>query len=216
MKLALIIIAVTSLFAFILFSYTTQQSSDIQLGMPWQVVVHDVDHSEVFGIVLNETSLQQAIETVGQLDSVALYQNDLGIFSLEVFFGKVSNGPLSARLIANLSADQEYLQKLSSGLKNPGRADNGSLKWVLNSEQLSLQQQLTLASLTFVPDYGGMDEAYIVQRFGPPKQRKMIDETSEFWFFPELGVRILVDKKGREIFEYVAPSQFSTVSGEQL
>ena len=182
--------------------------------MPWQVTVHDAEHSEVFGIVLNQTRLQQAVQQYKQLESIALYQNKAGQFNLEAYFGKLSFGPLSARLIANLHADQQELENISQSTAKRTTTENGSIKWILSTEQQAAQQQRPISALTFIPDYKGFDEAYLVQRFGEPAQRKAIDENSEFWFYPEPGVRILVDKEGREVFEYTSPAQFATLAGE--
>lgn len=216
MKLAFIIIGAVAALAFVFILLTGQKQGVQQsVGMPWQVLVHDQHHSEVFGIVLNKSRLSQAIERFNQLESIALYKNSSGQFSLEAYFGKVSIGPLSARLIANLQANQQELDQISRQTIKHTTTEDGSMKWILSSEQQLAQQKRMISALTFIPDYSGMDEVYLLQRFGQPARRKMIDENSEYWFYPEPGVRILVDTEGREVFEYTTPAQFATLAGEQ-
>ena len=215
MKLALIIIAAVSLLAFILLFFTAPPTKHAQPDMPWQVVVHDPGHSEVFDIVLNKTTLQQAVNRFGQLEDVALYQSSAGAYNLEAYFGKVLIGPLSARVIVNLQAPEQEMASLAQNTSKRTSTENGSLKWILSPGQRQQQLLRKVTSLTFIPGYGGMDAAYLEQRFGAPQARNKVDEHSELWLYPHLGVRILLDTEGKEVFEYVAPGQFSTLLGDK-
>ena len=215
MKLALIIVSVVSLLSLLGFLFTVEKPSGEPVDMPWQVTVHDAGHSEVFGIVLNRTSLEQARRQFGKLDGIALYRDQQGRYSLEAYFGKVSLGSFSARIIANLAATQDELEKLTEHTVKRVKTDDGSLKWTLIDQKQSEQGLRRIQSLTYIPSYSGMDGAFIEQRFGQPEQRETVDETTQLWFYPELGVRIMIDSDGREIFEYTAPDQFTKILGGQ-
>lgn len=210
MKLALIIIVVISLLAAALFYFTTDRTSEIQVNLPWQVTVHDPLHSEVFGIALNKTTLDQARNLYGESDGLALFLNSQGHYSLEAYFGKVNAGPFSARIIFNLKAPQQELEKLTEHARKRIKTQNDSIKWTLKAEKQFEQGRRIIQSLTYIPDYSGMDQDFILQRFGQPENRQKVDENSAVWFYPELGVRILVDSEGKEMFEYSAPAQFSS------
>ena len=215
MKLALIIVFLISLLTFAVFYFTAEKSAAEAADMPWQVTVHDPGHSEVFGIVFNQTTLDQARQQVGKLDGIALYRDPQGRYSLEAYFGKVSLGPFSARIIANLVAAQDELEKLTEHTVKRVKTDDGSLKWTLVDQKQSEQGLRQIQALTYIPSYSGMDGAFIEQRFGQPDQRQTIDETTQLWFYPELGVRIMLDSEGKEIFEYTAPEQFTKILGAQ-
>ena len=211
MKLALIIVFSTALVAFVLFFFTTDKNGqNVQHDMPWHVKVHDASHSEVFGIVLNKTSLEQARQQFGKLDGLALYQNTEGVYTLEAYFGNVTIGPFSARLIATLDASQAEMEQLTGHSVKRIKVDDGSLKWTLTGEKQVEQGLRSIRSLTYIPGYSGMDQEFILQRFGEPSQRKNVDETTEQWFYPRQGVRIMIDNDGKEMFEYLAPAQFTT------
>lgn len=215
MRLALIIVFTIGLLAFVLFYFTTDRSSEVnQVDLPWQVTVHDQYHSEVFGIVLNQTTLEQARQQFGQLDGLALFQNEQGEFSLEAYFGKVSIGPFSARLIANLDAPQAVLESLTEHSVKRVTTPRGSIRWTLTPQKQIEQGLRQIRTLTYIPGYSGMDATFIEQRFGIPGRRKSVDETTELWFYPELGVRIMLDTDGKEIFEYSAPGQFASSLGD--
>jgi hypothetical protein len=214
MRLALIIIAVTSLLAFILFYFTMEPARPGRAGdLPWQVRIPDPTHSEVFGLVLNTTTLEQARQHFGQLDGLALFQDKRGRYTLEAYFGKVSIGPFSARLIANLDASQQDLETMSQHSVQRTKTEQGGYKWILQSQQQSGQGFRKIRNLTYIPGYKGMDAKFLIERFGEPSSRKSVDDTTELWFYPERGIRIMLDKEGREVFEYAAPAQFNQLLG---
>lgn len=210
MKLALIIVSTISLLAIVLYYSTMEKSEEGAVSdMPWQVTVHDSRHSEVFGIVLNKTTLEQARQRFDKLDGIALFQNKQGKYSLEAYFGKVSIGPFGARLIANLDAPQEVLEGLTQHTIKRIKTKDGSYKWTLTAQKQVEQGLRKIRSLTYIPDYSGIDVDFILERFGQPDRRQKVDETTEILFYSEPGVRIMVDSEGKELFEYSAPAQFN-------
>lgn len=213
MKLALIIIASVSLVASVVFYFTTDRLSSEATDMPWHITVHDSNHVEVFGIVLNRTTLAQARDHFGKLDGVALFQNEQGEYSLEAYFGKLSIGPFSTRIIANLSASQGELESLTEHTIKRVTTKDGSQRWTLKSDKQLEQSLRAISSLSYIPVYSGMDQNFIREHFGEPESRKVVDETAQIWFYPKQGVKIMVDNDGKELFEYMAPAQFKITTG---
>ena len=182
--------------------------------MPWHITVRDANHVEVFGIVLNQTSLEQAREHFGQLEALALYQNASGVYSLEAYFGKVFMGRFTARIIANLEAGQDELEALTLQAIKRVKTEDGSDRWTLNPDQLQEQGLRKISTLSYIPDYSGLDGDFILQKFGEPASRLPVSETAQLWAYPDRGVRILIDSQGKEIFEYMTPVQFKLLEGE--
>jgi hypothetical protein len=214
MKLALRIIVIVSLVSFALFYFTMQKPSNEVLNLPWHVKVHDRQHSEVFGVILNKTTLEQARQQFGQLDGIALYQNADGIFNLEAYFGKVTMGPFSARLIANLGGSQQEMENLVEHTIKRLRVEDGDIKWTLTAQKQVEQGLRQVKSLTYIPTFSGMDSAFLEQRFGAPKSRQKIDATTELWLYPEMGLRIMLDSEGKEMFDYTSLFDFETITGD--
>lgn len=213
MKLALIIVLSLSLLAIGLFYFTVDHTPETSVAMPWHVTVHDDQHSEVFEIKLNETNLEQARVRFGQLEGISLYQDKAGIFSLEAYFGNVSIGLFSARIIANLQASQAELSAMTVNAYNRVITEQGSQKWTLKDEVKRQQSLRKVKSLTYIPGYSGMDASFIAQRFGEPESREKVDETTELWLYPKLGVRVLLDSDGKEVFEYMVLADFNQKTG---
>ncbi len=214
MKLAFKIILIAIVLAFILFYFTLEEPTEQTVQMPWHVTVHDDNHSEVFGVMLNQMTLEQAREKFGQLEGIALFQNKQGRFNLEAYFGKVSIGPFTARLIVTLNASQIELSGLQEHSIKRVKTDDGSTRWTLTAQKQVEQGLRSIKTLTYIPSYGGMDAEYLEQRFGQPATKQAIDETTELWSYPHRGVRIMLDSDGKEMFEYTSLSDFTALYGE--
>ncbi len=214
MKLALLIIAIVSILASAIFFFTTDKFQNKPVDMPWHVTVLDDSHSEVFGIQLNTTTLQQLRKRFGKLDGIALFQTKQGVYSLEAYFGKISIGPFSARLVANLDATQSELEKLPEYAVKRVLSEDGTQRWTLKSEKQIEQDSRVISSINYIPVYSGMDQQFIKERFGEPDRVKVVDETTQLWSYPGLGVRIMVDNEGKEMFEYMTVGAFKTIDGD--
>lgn len=215
MKLAMIIIAALSAASVALFYLTIdQQAPSKSVDMPWDIQVIDEQHSEVFGIVLNQTTLEQARDRFGKLEGLALFQNTQGMYTLEAYFGKVSFGPLSARLIGVLSIPDQQIDGLIETSVKRVITEDGSIRWTLAPEQQVAQADRKIRALTYIPGYSGMDQAYLEQRFGPANRLEQVDETTQIMLYPTKGLRIMVDTEGKEMFDYVPLSDFPRYTGE--
>jgi hypothetical protein len=51
--------------------------------------------------------------------------------------------------------------------------------------------------------------AVILQRFGAPAERIRQGETLEHFLYPAQGLDIVLDSKGKEVLQYVAPADFA-------
>jgi hypothetical protein len=215
MKLAMIIIAALSAVSVALFYLTIDQQAPTKaVDMPWHIQVIDEQHTQVFGVVLNQTTLEQARERFGKLEGLALFQNGQGEYTLEAYFGKVSFGPLTARLIGVLSIPDEQIDGLIETSVKRVATEDGSIRWTLAQDQQVAQAGRKIRALTYIPGYSGMDQAYLEQQFGPADKFKQVDETTQIMFYPTKGLRIMVDNEGKEMFDYVPLSDFSRFEGE--
>lgn len=215
MKLAMIIIAALSAVSVALFYLTIdQQTPTKSVDMPWHIQVIDEKHTQVFGIVLNQTTLEQAREHFGKLEGLALFQNGQGQYTLEAYFGKVNFGPLSARLIGVLSIPEQKIESLIETSVKRVTTDDGSIRWTLAQDQQVAQAERKIRALTYIPGYSGMDLTYLEQQFGPANKLEQVDETTQVMFYPTKGLRIMVDSEGKEMFDYVPVSDFSHFAGD--
>ncbi len=181
--------------------------------LPWQITVLSPHRLRVFDLVLPEATLRDGIAKFGQLESVSLFEGKGGQLSLEAYFGKVSLGPLKARVIARLDASQKELRKLASGALTMKYSASGDRQFVLDQDSIAAQLGRPIRALSYIPDYGGLDAAFFRKHFGEPAYYQRIDEHSVQWFYPRRGVRLLLNAKGKEVLEYQPPADFVVPEG---
>ncbi len=213
MKLALQIVAIVSLLAFGLYFWATDfDQRPTRVDAPWQIEIPAPDRLRVMGVTLGETSLEELRQRFGQVEGIALFRNPDGRYSLEAYIGKVNIGPLSGRWIVTLQATQPELEALSGRAVKRIKTGNDSIRWTLNKQAQAEQASRVVSTLTMIPGYGGLESAFLRSRFGEPAEVLPVDETAEQWLYPDLGLRILFDREGKELFEYMPPRMMQSRS----
>lgn len=210
MKLAFRIVFVIAVLAVGLYILTTDfDLPPKRVQSPWQIEVLDPHRVRVMDVVLGETTLDQLRQRFGQVEGLALFRNPNGRYSLEAYLGKVHIGPLSGRWIVTLLADQDELAALSERSLQRIKTDNGSIRWTLKPKAKSDQADRIIETLTMIPDYSGMDAEFLRSRFGEPSKVVPVDDKSEQWLYPKKGLRILLNREGKDMFEYMPPAMMA-------
>jgi hypothetical protein len=206
MKLALKIVLAIALLSFALYFFTTDfDRPPARVTTPWQIEVLGPDRLRVMDVVLGEATLEQLRQRFGQVEGLALFRNPDGRYSLEAYLGKVRIGPFSGRWIVTLDASPQEMEALSRRSVQRIKTGNGSIRWTLEPQAKAEQANRVVTTLTMIPDYSGMDAEFLRSRFGKPGSIVAIDEKSEQWIYPDRGLRILLDREGKEMFEYMPP-----------
>lgn len=176
--------------------------------LPWQVKPLDDGTSLVFDLRLGVATLDDAIRRFGEPESMALFTRSDGQRSLESYFGTVRFGPLEARVIAVLAADEDLLDALAANATGREGTRSGDSKLLLADADKARLVSQRISGLTYIPAYGGLDADFFRQRLGAPDSWRQEDEHAVSWFYPRLGLALLIDAGGKEAFEYVAPRDF--------
>ena len=214
--LILVVIVLALLAAFWLIPGDTVNRKDIgDLSLPWLVTAHEDGTTSVLGLHLGEATLADAVGNFGEPEGIALFQKPDGQRSLECFFGTVRFGPLEAKVIVSLEADEWLLDGLTLRAVGRDRTVSGDTKLLLaESDKASLGGQV-LKSIAYIPVYGGLDAAFFKDRLGEPAAFRREGRHAETWFYPALGLKLLIDREGKEVFEYVPPRAFRTPTDAQ-
>jgi hypothetical protein len=86
--------------------------------------------------------------------------------------------------------------------------ETGIRRFILNEADRQRAENLPLAGIVFIPA-ASLDEAIILQRFGAPAERIPQGETLEHFLYPDKGLDVVLDRKGKEVLQYVAPADFA-------
>ena len=176
--------------------------------LPWQIQTLPGGGSRVFGLEPSRSTLRDAVDRLGPYEALALFAGDEESYSLEAWFGSVQFGPLEAKVAVTLEADREELQALAERAVERKGSPSGDWKLFLGPEDRAAQDARTLAGITYIPAYGGLEADFFRRRLGEPAAWTLPDEGRVQWFYPDLGLTLLLDAEGKEVLEYVAPRRF--------
>ena len=176
--------------------------------LPWQVNAKSDGSSQVFDIHLGRDTLQQAIDKFGPVEDYAVFVHEEQSADLEAYFGQVMFGPLKAKIVVQLEASDAEKATLVANAGQREASPSGDWKYRLATPDRSLQNQRLITAITYQPGTRGLDQAFFLERFGQPEAVLQENEHAVSWFYPQLGLSILIDSKGREVLEYLAPRDF--------
>ena len=210
MRIPLGILAVVALIlvAFQLFAPTPGPDAlKPRTDLPWQITVNTDGSSRVFDIELGSATLDDAMAKFGALEGLAVFEHRDGPMALEAYFGNVQFGPLKAKVIVGLQADARDLEELRHRADSREGTPSGDWKYPLaDAPETHAGRRVTL--VTYLPGTRGLDAGFFRQRFGEPAAWLQESETAVSWFYPDMGLSVLIDDDAGEVLEYQPPREF--------
>lgn len=172
--------------------------------MPWEIDILDNGNTRVFGVTLNKTSVQEANQIFANFADTRLLINhqktDTPDFKLIACYDELTIGGLIAEMHLSYQLDQATLRQLyqSSTQENP---DSPKGFITLNKHDEMKFLNTPVSNITYIPsiDYG---EEVLRQRFGQAAEETTISKTTQRWFYPELGLTILLHQDQPDEFIY--------------
>jgi hypothetical protein len=185
---AIVLALLAMLAAPLLFPPKQEAPPPIAHGMPWQIELPGAGQSRVFGLTLGGA----AASTLADARRLAAEAPKLALLAPQ-------DAPPA------LEAD---LEAMRANAAKTSHLDSGIRKYVLHESDQERAERLPLAAIAFIPS-ASLDEAVILQRFGTPAERIRQGETLEHFLYPAQGLDVVLDSKGKEVLQYVAPAEFA-------
>ncbi len=210
-------IALVLLGAFLMFSGTEEVGPEGANGKkvgwftPWDITINKDGTSGVFGIVIGRTIVNSAMRTLNMEPEISVFKSRAGGFTVEAYFGRVRVAGLTGTLIANLEAGDAWLAEAEKTAVKRENAQNGAIKIILSSVSYRSAMLMTITALTYIPSVN-LDADMVRGRFGEPVEKITLNDNSEQWLYPDKGLLVAINKKGKEIFEYVRPADFDKIA----
>ncbi|OHC65225.1 MAG: hypothetical protein A3H93_06125 [Rhodocyclales bacterium RIFCSPLOWO2_02_FULL_63_24] len=202
---------VALLLAQMLFPPQREPAPPVTHGMPWQIEHPGPGQSRVFGLTLGgsaPSTLADALRLAKEAPTLALLTPQDAPAALEAYFESVSLGALTGKLVLSIAASPTELEAMRSNAAKTDHLETGIRKYALHDADRQRAERLPLAAIAFIPA-ASLDEAVILQRFGTPAERIRQGETLEHFLYPAQGLDIVLDSKGKEVLQYVAPAEFA-------
>lgn len=213
MRIPLTILALVGLAlgAFYLFAPAPDpQLLQARTDMPWQIQVRPDGGSRVFDLELGRATLDDARGKFGAVENFAIFERDADHSDLEAYFGDVGFGMLQAKVVVKLQAEESERRQMMEQARGREASPSGDWKYPLPLASGEHLGGRLVTAISYVPSHRGLDRAFFEQRFGTPAYTLTENEHAVSWFYPDKGVSILIDDKGREVLEYLAPRDFVT------
>ena len=208
-----VVLLLTGLVIFFITPPADHKQTMQRTDLPWLVTVEPDGSSRVFDLHIGTSTLQDAIVKFGNPEAVALYLRESGTRDLETYFGTVSMGPLKAKIILNLLVDGKRLDEFEANAIKQEFSAEGDKKLLLDSEDKQSLGDARIAGITYIPTYKGLEADFFRERFGEPAAWKVEDEEHVQWFYPDIGLTLLMSTEGREILQYRMPRDFVMPEG---
>ena len=178
-------------------------------SLPWQIKITPRGMTQVFGLTLGETVLQEAEATLEGNAEISMFATSAGSYVVEAYFDKIIAAGLSAKMIMVIDLPQSQLKAMYQRGTRISTLGSGVNKVTLHAQDIALLRYSPVTSITYLPRTR-LDEATIVKRFGQASQQLTEpDSALVHWLYPERGLDIVLHTDGTAIFQYTSPDRFS-------
>jgi hypothetical protein len=131
--------------------------------------------------------------------------------SVEGYFNRLILSGLKADFVMPLALDQKTKEEMYQRGARISQLGDGTKKVSLSSADMDIVATAAIQQITYLPS-AKLDAKLIEKLFGKPETIIQVKKsTVEHWLYPEIGLDIMLDPDGKEVFQYVMPSRFDEV-----
>jgi hypothetical protein len=200
-------LALSALFVWLGSGHTPDESAP-----PWQVRTFEDGGSEVLGLRLgpHASTLGEARQRLGGARDdlqIAIIASSGDPGALEAYQDNASAGGITGKVIVSVALNATDIEHLKRTAVKSEPLESGGRRYSLPATEIAALLPQPISGITFIPA-AQLDEAMVSQRFGPPAQRIRGNDHLEHWLYPNVGLSLALDSKGKELLQYVAPTQF--------
>ncbi|MGB4467665.1 MAG: hypothetical protein WBI41_06420 [Azovibrio sp.] len=210
MKTALLVIGLVLLaliLPFFLPSPASDGKGDPDSNLPWQIQLDDQGNSRVFGLTPGRSTLAQVRQRLGNDMDIAIVAGPGEVGDLEAYYTQVPLGFVLARLILTADLSPDAITAMRERALKAERMESSTRKITLHPDDLAAVENTPIRAFSLIPNVN-LDEATIIQRFGQPVERIAVGANLTHFLYPHLGLDVVLDRKGKELLQYVAPRDF--------
>lgn len=179
---------------------------------PWHIEHPTANSTRVFGVTLNESTLNEAEQSFKEDAQVSMFKSRQGSkLTTEAYFDEVILNGLKATIVVTLAVPDTQMQAMfERSVRTQGVGSGKQI--TLASDDVAQVRRLPISSLTYMPSVY-LDEATLIQRFGTPTQRiKEVDSGVTHWLYAQHGLDVTFDGAAKPILQYVALADFAKLT----
>jgi hypothetical protein len=209
-SVALFIAIVAAILAlpFLLPSDGVKHGGVVDTGLPWQIERLPDGATRVFGLTLGRSTLDDARSLLGDDVQVALVVAPGETGAVEAYYETLTVGSIAGKMVLSLVSTREQREQMLVRAKKVKYMDSTTRRVELSADDLVQMAAAAITAIAYIPA-ASLDEQIVLQRFGVPAERIRSGEHREHFLYPERGLDLQLDAKGKELLQYVAPKDFA-------
>ncbi len=187
--------------------------NDGTVRLPWRTQANAAGQRQAFGFTLGETTLAEVREVFGDEGTINLFETTgrAERYGVEVYFEQIYLQSLRANFVISLDVDQATLAPMYERGLRISKVESGAKKIKLDPADVETLLRRAIRSITYLPQ-ARLDEELIAKRFGTPEETRTEPETGiVHWLYPERGMDIARDPKGKVVIQYANPADFAAL-----
>jgi hypothetical protein len=179
--------------------------------LPWDVGVDGQGRTQIFGLTLGQSTLGDVRALFREEGEISLFRSKQGQYTVESFFEQIYLSRLRADFVLTLDAPQEALVAMYEHGLRVSQLSSGSKRIKLDPADVETLTQAPIRHITYLPQ-SRLPEDLLEQRFGAPAERITEAETGiVHWIFPDTGIDLARDTKGKVVIQYANPTDLPEV-----
>ncbi|MGB4064560.1 MAG: hypothetical protein WBK19_12115 [Azonexus sp.] len=202
------LIAIALIVPFLVPGLGKQDGVDPNANLPWQIELDAQGGSSVFGLHPGVSTVGEVRQKFGSEMDVAIVAEPNEMGTLEGYYSQVALGFVLAKVIVTVDAKNELILEMRDRALKAKHMESMTRKITLNPDDLAAIEKMPVKAISVIPSVN-LDEATVIQRFGPPGERLAVSEKRVHLLYPEKGLDVVVDSDGKELLQYVAPRNFA-------
>jgi len=198
-----LIVLISSFILLAIFVFVQPDREGIdESSLPWNAQFDEQGQLHTLGIVLNQTTLRQAMDIYGKDVEIRLFtERDGSNKKAEAYFPTMYIGAIKAAAAVNLKVSAEELETVYNRGAKISPTTSGGREVKLSSQDNYDFLEKTIESITLIPRKN-LDPRSIEMRFGQPESRETQDDGFERLHYPKLGLVMILDPDGPEALQY--------------
>lgn len=176
-------------------------------GAPWQIENLADGATRVFGLIPGRSTLDDARRQFGPDVQVALILAPGESGSVEAYYEKISAGLVTGKMILTLETTMTQREQILKHARKAEYMESATRRVELGEDDLLEAGRASISAIGFIPS-ANLDPQVVLQRFGTPAARLHSSEQTEHFLYPDKGLDLRLDTKGKGVLQYVAPREF--------
>ena len=210
---AILTLAVVVTIAPVLWNVTQAPPSEGEIShmLPWQIEHLDDGHTRALGLSPGVDPLSAARPIFGPDAEIAIVAPPGRPMLLEAYYESVNAGFITGRLILTADLNDDTLAAMRARALRESYMESTTRKIRLHPDDLATARTAPIRVITFIPS-ANLDEEVVSARFGAAGERIEGEGGVVHLLYPNKGLDIALDGRGRAVMQYVAPRDFARLA----